>query len=224
MFDSQQGVTFAIERLRLEGVDVEAIKRKYQRNARFYDLPINPFVKLRAKAVEKLDLRGGETVLDLGCGTGLSFELLRAGVGPEGKVIGVELSPHMLERARDRVEQRSWANVELIESNAEDVEINDTVDAVFSFYTHDIMQSAKAVERAIGFLRLSGAFVAAGGKRSTSSLGILANPFMLLVSMPYITDLSGTRRPWQKLESLIGPLDVKEYFLGTAYIAVGRKG
>lgn len=57
-------------------MDAESVKRKYRRNARFY-----------------------ERVLDLGCGTGLSLPLLREGVGDSGRVYGVELSNEMRARA-----------------------------------------------------------------------------------------------------------------------------
>ena len=41
-----------------------------------------------ARAVKELDLSIGSCVLDVGCGTGRAFEVLRAGVGPTGHVVG----------------------------------------------------------------------------------------------------------------------------------------
>ncbi|MFD5109700.1 class I SAM-dependent methyltransferase [Streptomyces cinereoruber] len=52
-----------------------------------------------ADAVAELGLRPGGSVLDAGCGTGRALPPLRAAVGPSGTVVGVDLTPEMLERA-----------------------------------------------------------------------------------------------------------------------------
>ena len=57
-------------------MNVEEVKRKYRRNAVFYDLLERATARLRTTAVHELGLRPGDTVLDFGCGTGLSFALL----------------------------------------------------------------------------------------------------------------------------------------------------
>lgn len=51
-------------------------------------------------AVGETGLRPGDAVLDAGCGTGRALEPLRAAVGPTGTVIGIDLTPEMLHRAR----------------------------------------------------------------------------------------------------------------------------
>lgn len=71
----------------------------------------------RRLAVEALALRPGDTVVDLGCGTGLNFPLLHAAVGEQGKIIGVDLTEPMLERARQRAEHAGWDHVELVRSD-----------------------------------------------------------------------------------------------------------
>ncbi|MFD7497409.1 class I SAM-dependent methyltransferase [Streptomyces sp. NPDC059832] len=59
-----------------------------------------------AAAADSLSLRPGDAVLDAGCGTGRALPALRAAVGPQGTVLGVDLTPAMLESAavarRDR--------------------------------------------------------------------------------------------------------------------------
>ncbi|MGP9016986.1 class I SAM-dependent methyltransferase [Streptomyces sp. BR1] len=52
-----------------------------------------------AAAVAELGLRAGDTVLDAGCGTGRALPPLRDAVGPAGTVLGVDLTPEMLEAA-----------------------------------------------------------------------------------------------------------------------------
>src|SRR3972149_6009486 len=156
-------------------MDIERIKQKYRRNARFYDLLVRPlplFERLRRKAVARLGLRPGETVVDLGCGTGLSFELLERGVGRQGRIIGVEITPEMLAKAREKVARHGWSNVTLIEASAEEVDLEpDSVDAVLCCLTNDIMHSRAAVKRAVRSLRPGGRFVATGVKLAAGMRG-----------------------------------------------------
>ncbi len=80
--------------------------------SRFYDSSLEAlYVDARRSACEALDLQLGQTVLDLPCGTGQSFEGLVSGVGTEGAVLGMDLSDGMLRRARARVERHGWTNV-----------------------------------------------------------------------------------------------------------------
>ena len=51
------------------------------------------------RAIDELGLRPGATVLDVGCGPGRALPLLRAAVGPEGRVIGLDATPEMLAEA-----------------------------------------------------------------------------------------------------------------------------
>ncbi|MEV6521697.1 class I SAM-dependent methyltransferase [Longispora sp. NPDC051575] len=55
-----------------------------------------------ARAVAEAGLRTGDTALDLGCGTGRALPMLRAAVGPRGTVLGLDVTPAMLDTARER--------------------------------------------------------------------------------------------------------------------------
>nr|BFE65680.1 hypothetical protein GCM10020063_102060 [Dactylosporangium thailandense] len=57
-----------------------------------------------AAAVHRAGLRQGGTVLDAGCGTGRALPALRAAVGPAGVIVGVDVTPQMLDLARSRDE------------------------------------------------------------------------------------------------------------------------
>ena len=207
-------------------MDIERIKTKYRRNARFYDVLVRPlplFERLRKKAVARLGPRPGETVVDLGCGTGLSFELLERGVGPQGRIIGVEITPEMLAKAREKVTRHGWSNVTLIEASAEEVDLEpDSVDAVLCCLTNDIMHSKAAVERAVRALRPGGRFVATGVKLASGLHGRLLNPITRAYSVSAIT-VPITPAPWTHLEGLVEPLEVTEEAWGTAYVAHGLK-
>ncbi|MFC9995233.1 class I SAM-dependent methyltransferase [Nocardia sp. NPDC127526] len=72
----------------------------------------------RHLTVDALGLSPGESVLDVGCGAGHDFGLLREAVGPHGRVVGVEFSPKLAGRARARIAEAGWSNVELRHSDA----------------------------------------------------------------------------------------------------------
>lgn len=205
-------------------INAERVRKAYRRNAHFYDALNRPFRRLREQAVDRLKLRPSEAVLDFGCGTGLSFDLLEQAVGPQGRLTGVDVSPDMLARAHEKIAQQGWKNVTLMEANAEEVDLQpESVDAVLCYYTHDIMHSERALARALYALRPGGRFVAGGAKRASGLRGLLINPVTLAYSLPFVTNLSGTTRPWTHLEELVGRLDVEERLWGSAYIAHGVK-
>ncbi len=205
-------------------MDIDATNRKYRRNAVFYNLVDRPLRRVRARAVAKLDLRPGNTVVDFGCGTGLSFGMLQRAVGRDGRVIGVDASPDMLARARRLVARHGWANVRLVEASADAVALDpESVDTVLCFYTHDIMQSDAAIETAAAALRHGGRIVAAGAKRTAGLRGLVLNPATVSYSRTAISNLDGLDRPWAHLERRLGPLEVEDRLWGTAYVARGIK-
>src|SRR5579863_2770796 len=100
----------------------EAIAQ-YRSRVPVYDLEIAIAEPLRRRAIARLALKPGETVLDVGCGTGLSFRHIEKYVGPHGAIIGVEQSPEMIAKARARAAQNGWSNVTLINAPAEEAAI-----------------------------------------------------------------------------------------------------
>ena len=75
-------------------------------------------VRTRAKWVSKLGLRPGQKVLDVGTGTGRNLPFLRELVGPEGLVVGMDISRSMLYYAVRLARAKGWRNVELQRANA----------------------------------------------------------------------------------------------------------
>jgi arsenite methyltransferase len=70
--------------------------RKYAKKAKLYDGTAYRTDWIRSATIDLLELKEGQTVLDVGCGSGLSFEQLLQGVGGSGTVVGFDQSPHML--------------------------------------------------------------------------------------------------------------------------------
>jgi ubiquinone/menaquinone biosynthesis C-methylase UbiE len=79
------------------------------------------------------DLRPGETVLDLGSGAGVDVFLAAREVGPSGRVLGVDMTPEMIARARENAAEAGLANVEFRLGDIEALPVEDaSVDAVLS--------------------------------------------------------------------------------------------
>ena len=115
----------------------------------------------RRRAVAALGLRPGETVLDVGCGTGLNFAALRAAVGPRGGLIGIEQCPEMLARAEER-SRAAGSGATLVEAPAEDARVPVRADAALLCGTHDIVRSEGALRNVLRQVRPGGRVVAAG--------------------------------------------------------------
>jgi SAM-dependent methyltransferase len=85
--------------------DREMVSRRYDLMARYIALFDRlPFVppNIRCTAVERLGLSRGDRVLEIGCGTGNAFPFLQRAIGLRGKIYGVDISPRMLEKAKER--------------------------------------------------------------------------------------------------------------------------
>jgi SAM-dependent methyltransferase len=79
------------------------------------------------------DLEPGETVVDLGCGAGFDTILAAQMVGSEGRVIGVDMTPAMLQKARRNADLLGLGNVDLREGYLEELPVADaTADVVIS--------------------------------------------------------------------------------------------
>jgi SAM-dependent methyltransferase len=78
-------------------------------------------------------LKEGEAVLDLGSGGGIDCFLAASKVGPGGKVVGVDMTPEMIERARENARKANIKNVEFRLGEIEDIPVEDgSVDVVIS--------------------------------------------------------------------------------------------
>jgi ubiquinone/menaquinone biosynthesis C-methylase UbiE len=118
----------------------------YRKQAKNYDQSgINGPDAWRKEAVKRLHLKHGDLVVDIGCGTGLNFSWLQEAVGPQGRIIGVDLTDAMLEQARLRVARENWKNVELVQADASSYEFPTQVDGILSTFALTFIPQAKLV-------------------------------------------------------------------------------
>jgi SAM-dependent methyltransferase len=201
-------------------IDMQLAKQRYRRISAQYDYATRRIEPIRKLAIDALHLERGQRVLDVACGTGKSFGMLREAVGPEGVVVGVEQSPDMLQQAFERVRKGAWDNVQLIESSMESAALEGPFDAVLFVYTQDVLQSNEGLARIFEATRSGTRVASTGLKLFPWYLGI-ANVWLLAISYPYFTTFKGLSRPWAPLERYVDLHDVRSTFMGSGYIAEG---
>jgi demethylmenaquinone methyltransferase/2-methoxy-6-polyprenyl-1,4-benzoquinol methylase len=99
----------------------------------------------RRQAISALNLKPGDTVVDLGCGTGSNFSLLYQAVTSSGKIIAVDISEAMLDQARRVIASNGWTNIQLVCADAAQFEFPSKVDAVVSTYALTLVTDCKQV-------------------------------------------------------------------------------
>jgi ubiquinone/menaquinone biosynthesis C-methylase UbiE len=203
------------------GLPRAAALAQYRRRARLYDLELAVFEPVRERAVQALALAEGETVLDVACGTGLSFPLLAPAVGPRGRVLGIEQSPEMMALARLRSQQGPWPQVRLLQSCAEAAPLKGRADAALFMFTHDVLQSEAALAHLAAHLK-PGARVSAAGLQWAPAWALPLNLFVLGAALYSVTTLEGLAQPWARLARHLQGLQVQPLMGGAVYLATGR--
>lgn len=193
---------------------------QYSRRAAHYDAELAWFEPLRTEAIALLALQPGQRVLDVGCGTGLSFEPLERAVGASGAVVGIEQSPEMMELARERVAQHGWRNVTLIAAPAETAAVHGRMDAALFHFTHDILREPRALDNVLRHLR-PGARVVTVGLQWAPPWAWPANCFVALAALYSISSFDGLARPWDLLAQRLQQVQVNTALGGGIYRVSG---
>jgi len=119
----------------------EAIRRAYDVWSRFYGWTGVPLErKARMHGLDALAVRSGEQVLEVAVGPGATFVEILKRVGPGGTVVGVDLSPRMLERTRVCALKAGWTEVDVREADARRLPFPDgTFDVLYNSYMLDLI-------------------------------------------------------------------------------------
>jgi len=194
---------------------------QYDRRAQVYDLELMAFEPIRHHAIALLNLAPGDAVLDLGCGTGLSFAPLQLAIGPQGRIVGVEQCPEMLDLAQARLTRHGWPNVTLLNTPVEDASLQGMADAALFHFTHDILRHPDAIRNVISHLK-PGARVVAAGLQWAQPWAWATNCFVAAAALHSVSSLDGLDQPWSLLAGELDDLEVSSTPWSGIYIAKGQ--
>jgi ubiquinone/menaquinone biosynthesis C-methylase UbiE len=208
---------------------IETYRRKakhYNVVSRLYPVPGYPQQALRRRAIKALRLRPGDTVVDLACGTGQNFPLIEQAIGPDGRIIGVDLTDAMLAQAQRRTEHDGWSNISLVQADAADYTFPAGVDAILSTYAlSHLPECGDVIARGAGALRRGGRCVVLDLKAPDNAPRLLAQLGTALGRPFGSIDEWLARRPWEEIcasmQDALGDLLWSELCFGTAFLAAG---
>jgi demethylmenaquinone methyltransferase/2-methoxy-6-polyprenyl-1,4-benzoquinol methylase len=208
---------------------VEIYRRKakhYEIVSRLYPVPGYPLWAQRRRAVQALRLRPGGTVVDLACGTGQNFSLLERAIGPDGRIVGVDLTDAMLAQAQRRIERNGWSNVSLVQADAAHYAFPAEVDAILSTYALSHLQECGGlIAHGAEALARDGRWVVLDLKAPDNAPRLLAQLGAALGRPFGPIDEWLARRPWEgiraAMQAALGDLSWSELCFGTAFLAAG---
>ena len=202
--------------------------KHYDITSRLYPAPCYPQRAQRLRAVQALGLRAGDSVIDIACGTGLNFQLIEEVIGPNGRIIGVDLTDAMLARAQHRIETKGWTNISLVQADAVDFDFPTEVDAILSTYAlSQVPECAEVIAHGAAALSGGGRWAVLDLKVPDNTPGWLAH-FGTATVRPFASiDEWIMRRPWETIRAAmqeeLADVSWTELFFGTAFLAAGSR-
>jgi len=211
---------------------IETYRKKakhYDVSSRLYPMPGYPHRAQRLRAIGALGLRAGDSVIDIACGTGLNFPLIEKVIGPDGRIVGVDLTDAMLARAQDRIERNGWGNVSLVQADAAEFDFPTEVDAILSTYAlTQVPGCAEVIAHGAAALSEDGRWVVLDVKVPDNTPEWLTHLGTTAVRPFASIDEWMMRRPWEAIRAAmqeeLGDLCWTELFFGTAFLAIGSRG
>lgn len=204
----------------------------YRKRAGNYDITANLYYLLgfrewayRKMAVNALNLSLGDTVVEIGCGTGLNFPLLQKFVGSEGKLIGIDLTDDMLTQAKKRIDKNNWSNIEFVECDAATYKFPDGLDGIISTFAITLIpEYDQIIKNGSEALAPGKRFVILDFKMPSNWLSFLA-PLAVFIMSPFGVSIEmANRKPWESMNKYFQYASITELYGGFTYIVTGRKG
>lgn len=201
------------------------IVRGYDRVAPLY-ATLEPlyliFARARRKAVRALHLKRGDTVLEIGAGSGRNLPYLVEAVGPEGAVIAVDASSGMLAEARKLVQSEGWKNVELIHRDATKLDLDTDLDGVLFSLSYSVLPEPRPA------LALAWNRLLPGARVVVMDLGLTGSRFHRLLApigwlLEKLAPGDAYSEPWNDLRACRDDVETERFLLGFYYISTVTK-
>ena len=146
--------------------------------------------------VESLPLRGDETALDLGCGSGRLTEFLLRRL-PRGRVLAIDRSANMLEAAREHLEAEFGGRVEYIQKSLDELDLDQVADLAFSNAAFHWVRDHPRLFRAVFNALKPGGWLVAQCGAGPNIARIRERAGRLMASEPYAAYFDGWPGPWE---------------------------
>ncbi len=200
-------------------MSTESAQEFYGRWARLYDLIARGtpgIARLRRRAAAACRLEPGDTVVEMGCGTGANLPSLRERVGPEGTVIGIDFTGPVLERARAAT--AAFDNVHVVRGDAtrppvgvaledEGPGVDGEIDAILATFVVGMLDDpADVVDDWCDLVGPDGTVVLANAARSDEWYALPVNAVfraIVVLSTPPTTQLRYENEPHIRLDEKI---------------------
>jgi ubiquinone/menaquinone biosynthesis C-methylase UbiE len=207
----------------------QKVQAMYQSGAKHYDFTTILFrlIGLRMKAyrlraIKNLSLQRGNSVIELGCGTGLNFPFIMEQKGPEGRLIGVDLTPGMLDIAQVRVERSGWTNVELIQSDIAAYDFPKGTNGVLATGLFGYIPEYDRVIKAASQSLVPGGHIAILDGKQPENLPSWLFKIVLKLGAPFgYTPAYFIVHPWESVERYFKGISFETRYGGMIYILSG---
>jgi trans-aconitate 2-methyltransferase len=165
-------------------------------NAHAYTRLSNPMQTWGEAILEQLALRGDETALDLGCGSGRLTEYLLRRL-PQGRVIAVDRSANMLEAAREHLEPEFGGRIDYVQESLDELDLHQAADLAFSNAAfHWIKDHPRLFRAVFAALRPGGWLVAQCGA-GPNIARVRERAGRIMASEPYRAYFGDWTGPWE---------------------------
>lgn len=207
----------------------QKVQAMYQSGAKHYDFTTILFrlIGLRMKtyrliAIKKLSLQRGNCVIELGCGTGLNFPFILEQIGPEGQLIGIDLTPEMLDVARKRIERSGWKNVELVRSDIAAYDFPEGINGVLASGLFGYIPDYDRVIKAASQSLVPGGHLSILDGKQPENLPPWLFKIVLKLGGPFgYTPEYFNVRPWESVERYFKETSFETRYGGMIYILSG---
>jgi arsenite methyltransferase len=182
-------------------------------------------------------IQKGDTVIDLGSGAGNDCFVARHETGPEGKVIGIDFTPAMIQKARANAEKRGYNNVEFREGDIDNMPVNDNVaDVIVSNCVLNLVPNKPKVigeifrvlkpggHFSISDIVLVGELPEALREDAEMYAGCVAGAIQKSDYLEHIREAGFSTITLQKEKPISIPDDILEKYLSPAEVAAFNKG